>query len=255
MRFFHLLSFFVVFTFAQRQQPFSPQLLQEVKEVWVDDYGDYYFANSQKFSVTKYDSLGEQKAEFFSSIPFQLLSVTNPLAIPIFSEVKQELSFIDQNLNFLKEKINFSEAFFHVKSVFVEDWQYLWVIDEVQKKIVKYDYQNQAIVKSYFYNASLQGLKNFVVWKDTVYLIKDQLFEVYHLNKGLQLSQSIPKLEKVKRDAQGVFLYSQNSIYQYTEDKGVDLIFEIKGASSVTDNYKDRFAIQDNKLYLYTSKK
>ena len=239
---------------AQKQLPMDTLKLKSVDDFWTDDYGGFYFLNREKLSFTKFDSLGKKIGEMLWAVPFQIQSVVNPLTIPLFSESSQELRFVDQNLNDIQDPIRQGDGFTHAKAVYVEDLQFLWVVDDAQKTLSKYDYRNKSVIKSFVFSQNFDQLKSIIVHRNKVYFCKNNSFEIYDLNQNKILSKDFVNLKSIERRNQDFYLNFSDKILKYTDEGKWETVFTDAKARLVSRNFQNWFAIEANKLYLYTPK-
>lgn len=240
---------------AQKIMPFDEGMLEQTTDFWTDDYGGFYFLDSQKLSFSKYDSLGHKNGELLWAVPFRVETVSNPLTIPLFSENAQQIRFVDNNLNYIQDPIDLTSDFSHAKAINIEDLRYMWVLDDVQKQLIKYDYRAKKVIKSFVFNEDFSHLIDVVVDQNLVYFYKEGIFEVYDLNQNCLFKVDLKDIKKMDREGNQIVLFGANKILNYNRKDGLKSIFDIPEARLVGANFKNRFAIIGNNLYLYPLKK
>jgi len=241
---------------AQKSLPIAENVIKNAQEIWLDDYGNVYLLNTKELNFSKYDSLGNKKGELLWAVPFHVQSVDNPLTLSLFSANSQELRFVDQNLTDIQDPVHFTQNFAHIKAVYVEDLQYIWIVDDVQKKLSKLDYRNRNIIQSYLINEDFNDLKNFIVYENRIYLNKGTNFEVIDL-KGNQLYSTglDGDLLYLNRENKNILLFFSNKVLSYKSSETLNSLFDVPSAKAIGGNYKNWVVIERNKLYLYPRKK
>lgn len=240
---------------AQQKLDFPPDILEGVSEIWMDDYGDLYFLNPQQLNFTKYDSLGKKMGNLSWTLPFQVLSVKNPLTIPLFSEGAQTLQLVDSNLAPIQDPISFSPHFFHVKAVYVENLQYLWVIDDARQTLAKVDYRTQNLIRSSVFSIDFNRTQSFIIANNQLYLNQGDTFEVYNFHGKLLFKRNFKHLEKIKKEGKNILIFLSDRVLKYTENKEISTIFQLEKPGVIAGNFKNWVALQGDKLYLYQRKK
>lgn len=223
---------------------------KDVQELFGDDYGSIYLYKNKDLSFTKYDSLGNQIGKLMLTFPYKIQSVNNPLNIVMFSENAQEIKFIDQNLNEI-QKIDLSMKFGFIKAVYAEDLQFAWMIDESNKTLIQYNFRSSSVVSSFPYNINLQSLKDFVVYNNRIYVLRENTFEVYTTKATLLYSSPIPNARKIRRINNDILVFGNQNIHRF-DGKDLSIIFENKSAKIVDKNNAGFLALIKDKLYLYT---
>ena len=223
---------------------------KDVQELFGDDYGSIYLYKNKDLSFTKYDSLGTQLGKLMLTFPYKIQSVNNPLNIVMFSENTQEIKFLDQNLNDI-QKINLSSTFGFVKAVYAEDLQYVWMLDESNKTLIQYNFRNSSVVTSFPFNINLQSLKDFVVYNNRIYILRENIFEVYSTNATLLYSTPISNARKLRRINNDILIFGSKTIQKF-DGKNIAEIFQNESAKIVDKNNAGFLALIKDKLYLYT---
>lgn len=238
------------FVGAQRQVALDSFQLKGVKEMQLDDYGNFYLYKTQDFSLTKTDSTGKILGRLMMTVPFRLQNVQNPLSIMLFSENAQELKVIDQNLNEI-QKIDFRLNFGFIKAAYAEDLQQIWLLEESSRRLIQYNFRNQQVINSFPLTLDFSDVNSMVVFNQKLYLISSKAFHVYDF-KGNQLVQKeIPNLKKIKRENERILLFTPNEIYTYTSLEGISEDFSKASAEIVDKNSASYFEYRANKVYLY----
>ncbi len=235
---------------AQKVLVFDSLQLKEVRDLFVDDYGSVYMYKNNDFGFTKYDSLGKQLGKLFFVVPFKIQTVQNPLSIPMFSENAQEMKFVDQNLNEI-QKVNFRNRFAYIKDAYAEDLQQVWLMDDGTKRLIQYNFRNDAIINSYPFLVNFDDLIDFLVYENKVYILTRTQFKVYDLKFNQLFEASVENGKRFRRENEVILIITNNSILKYNTDKGINPIFFDPNAKIVDKNSLTYFEIKGNKLYLY----
>lgn len=222
----------------------------DIQELLGDDYSNIYLYKNKDLSFTKYDSVGKQLGKLMLTFPYKIQSVTNPLNIVMFSENAQEIKFLDQNLNEIK-KINLSTTFGFIRAVYAEDLQYAWMLDESNKTLVQYNFRSHSMISSFPFHINLQSLKDFVVYHNRIYLLRENTFEVYTTNAKLLYSITISKARKLRRINDDILIFGSQSVQKF-DGKNLTDIFKNENAKIVDKNNAGFLALIKDKLYLYT---
>ena len=245
-----ILSIFLFCTLsAQQNLPFDSLKLKDVKDLFADDYGNVYLYKSKDFSLTKYDSLGNQKGKLLLTLPFKIQTVQNPLSIPSYSENAQELKFYDQNLNII-QTVNFRQKFGFIKMVYAEDLQQIWLLDGSTKRLIQYNFREDRIVNSYPIDIDFESLRDFLIYENKIYVLTKSQFVVYNF-KGHKLNElPFESGKRLRRENRTVLIIGNNAVQKFAENKLVS-IFTSENSLIVDKNSTAFFAIVGNKLYLY----
>lgn len=234
--------------FPQKKIDVDSLQLKEAKELLGDDYGNLYIYKNKDLSFTKYDSVGNQLGKLMLTFPYKIQSVTNPLNIVMFSENAQEIKFVDQNLNEI-QKINLSNFGF-IKGVYAEDLQFAWMLNESNKTLFQYNFRSTSIISSFPFNINFNSLKDFLVYNNRVYLLKENTFEVYSTNSTQLYSAPISNARKLRRINNEIWIFGSQTIHKFDE-KNLSEIFQNESAKIVDKNNAGFLALIKDKLYLY----
>lgn len=248
-----IIAIVTVFTFcavsAQRNLAFDSLKLNEVQDLFADDYGNIYLYKNKDFSFSKYDSLGVQKGKLMLTLPFKIQSVQNPLKIPSFSENAQELKFFDQNLNEI-QSVNFRQKFGFIKMVYAEDLQQIWLLDESTKRLIQYNFRDDRIINSFPFDTDFELVIDFLVFENQVYILtKDQL-SVYNLKSEKVLETQVSEGKRLRRENRKIFIVGKRSV-QKLSSFGLEVVFAAENSQFVDKNSSAYFVIRASKLYLY----
>jgi len=235
--------------FSQKKIGLDSLQSKDVQEMLGDDYGNIYLYKNKNLSFTKYDSLGNQLGQLMLTFPYKIQSVTNPLNIVLFSENAQEIKFIDQNLNEI-QKINLSISFGFIKAVYAEDLQYSWMLDESNKILLQYNFRSNSVITSFPFNINLQSLKDFLVYNNRIYILRENTFEVYNTKATLLYSADISNAKKIRRINNNILIFGNQIIYTF-DGKELSEIFRNESAKIVDKNNAGFLALIKDKLYLY----
>lgn len=249
-----LLSLILILSFitisSQKKIDVDSLQLKDAKELLGDDYGNLYIYKNKDLSFTKYDSVGNQLGKLMLTFPYKIQSVTNPLNIVMFSENAQEIKFVDQNLNEI-QKINLGLNFGFIKAVYAEDLQFAWIIDESNKTLIQYNFRSTSTISSFPFNINLTSLKDFLVYNNRVYILKENTFEVYSTKSTLLYSAPIPNAKKLRRNNNDIWIFGSQTINKF-DGKDLTQIFQNESAKIVDKNNAGFLALIKDKLYLYT---
>ncbi|WP_379968807.1 hypothetical protein [Epilithonimonas sp. UC225_85] len=238
--------------FSQKKISLDSLQTKDVQELLGDDYGSIYLYKNKDLSFTKYDSVGTQLGKVMLTFPYKIQSVTNPLNIVMFSENAQEIKFLDQNLNEI-QKINLSSTFGFIKAVYAEDLQYAWMIDESNKTLIQYNFRSNSTISSFPFNINLQSLKDFLVYNNRIYILRENTFEVYNTKATLLYSTDIDNARKLRRINDDVLIFGSQTIKKF-DGKTLSEIFKNESAKIVDKNNAGFLALIKDKLYLYKLK-
>lgn len=221
---------------------------KDVQELLGDDYGSIYLYKNKDLSFTKYDSIGKQLGKLMLTFPYKIQSVTNPLNIVMFSENAQEIKFIDQNLNEI-QKIQLSNFGF-IKAVYAEDLQFAWMIDESNKTLFQYNFRSSSVISSFPFSIDLQSLKDFLVYNNRIYILRENTFEVYNTKATLLYSSAISNVRKLRRSNNDILIFGSQTVQKF-DGKDLTEIFKNESAKIVDKNNAGFLALIKDKLYLY----
>lgn len=228
--------------------------LKETQDFFADDYGNIYLYKNKNFSFTKYDSTGLQLGKIMFTLPFKIQSVENPLNIFAFSENAQEMRLYDQNLVEI-QKINLRQNFGSVVMVFGADLQNIWLLEDSTKRLIKYRFRDRNVQNSYLMNFSFEGIKDLIVFKNNIYILKEKEFSVYDFQSRLIFKTEIEGGRKLRRENGDFFIIENDKIFKWNLAQGFSRIFEAPNAKIVDKNSTKYFALVGNKLYLYNIEK
>lgn len=249
MKFLSLILFLSYITiFPQKKIDVDSLQLKEAKELLGDDYGNLYIYKNKDLSFTKYDSVGNQLGKLMLTFPYKIQSVTNPLNIVMFSENAQEIKFVDQNLNEI-QKINLSNFGF-IKGVYAEDLQFAWMLNESTKTLFQYNFRSTSVISSFPFNINFNSIKDFLVYNNRVYLLKENTFEVYSTNATKLYSAPISNARKLRRINNDIWIFGSQSVNKF-DGKNLSEIFQNESAKIVDKNNAGFLALIKDKLYLY----
>jgi len=237
--------------YAQKALPFDSLKLKETRDMFADDYGNLYLYKNKDFSFTKYDSLGKQLGKMMFTVPFKVQGVQNPLSIALFSENAQEMKFVDQNLNEI-QKLDFKQKFTFIKHAYAEDLQQIWLMDESTKRLIQYNFRNDATINSFPFDASFDDLIDLLVFENKVYILSKNQFRVYNLKFEKLFEAPVENGKRFRRENEIILVVAKNTIFKYLPEKGLTKIFEDPDAQIVDKNSLAYFEVKGNKLYLYT---
>lgn len=238
--------------FSQKKVGLDSLYTKDVQELLGDDYGNIYLYKNKDLSFTKYDSLGTQIGKLMLTFPYKIQSVTNPLNIVMFSENAQEIKFLDQNLNEI-QKINLSPTFGFIKAVYAEDLQFAWMVDESNKTLIQYNFRSTSTISSFPFNINLQSLKDFLVYNNRIYILRENTFEVYNTKATLLYSSPISNARKLRRINNDILIFGSQTVQKF-DGKDLSEIFKNESAKIVDKNNVGFLALIKDKLYLYTLK-
>ena len=236
--------------FSQKKIGLDSLNTKDVQELFGDDYGSIYLYKNKDLSFTKYDSLGNQLGKLMLTFPYKIQSVNNPLNIVMFSENAQEIKFFDQNLNEI-QKINLSMNFGFIKAVYAEDLQFAWMIDESNKTLIQYNFRSTSVISSFPFNINLQSLKDFVVYNNWIYILRENTFDVYSTKATLLYSTPISNARKIRRINNDILIFGSQTVSRF-DGKDHTQIFQNESAKIVDKNNAGFLALIKDKLYLYT---
>ncbi|UOE40078.1 hypothetical protein MTP09_09105 [Chryseobacterium suipulveris] len=249
-----ILAFLVFCTIsAQRVFPMDSLKLKDANDLFADDYGNLYLYKNKDFSLTKYDSLGKQTGKLLLTLPFKIQSVQNPLNIPLFSENAQELKFYDQNLNLI-QTVNFRQKFGFIKMVYAEDLQQIWLLDESTKRLIQYNFRQDAVSNSFALNFSFDEIVDMLVFENRLYLLKKENLTVFEMRTGKSFQLTLENGRKLRRENENILVIGQNQI-QSIENGELKTIFKAANSAIVDKNSATYFEVSANKLYLYQLEK
>ena len=238
--------------FSQKKVGLDSLNTKDVQELLGDDYGSIYLYKNKDLSFTKYDSLGNQLGKLMLTFPYKIQSVNNPLNIVMFSENAQEIKFFDQNLNEI-QKINLSTNFGFIKAVYAEDLQFAWMIDESNKTLIQYNFRSTSTISSFPFNINLTSLKDFLVYNNRVYILRESTFEVYTTKSTLLYSAPISNATKLRRINNDILIFGSQTVNKF-DGKDLTQIFQNESAKIVDKNNAGFLALIKDNLYLYTLK-
>ena len=249
----NILKLFLILFFctlsAQRTLPFDSLRLQNIQDLFADDYGNIYIYRNQDFSFTKYDSLGIQKGKLMLTLPFKIQSVQNLLTIPSFSENAQEMKFFDQNFALI-QTIHFRQKFGFIKMAYAEDSQLIWLLDESTKRLIQYNFLEDRIINSYALDIDFENIKDILVYKNILYVLKENEFSTYDFMGHMILQIPIEKGKRLRRENDRILIIGKNYIEQL-EKTELKTLLRVEDLEIVDKNSASNFGMKLNKLYLY----
>jgi len=236
--------------FSQTEIKSDSLNLKNSQEIYFDDYDNIYLYNAKSFSFTKYDTLGQKTAQQMLPRPYRAQAINNPLNIVFFSENTQEIKLTDANLNDI-QNIRLSENFNFIKSVYIEDQQSLWLLDDSSKKLIQYNYRNNKIVNSFPFYQNMEDILDMLAYENKVYLLKKNSFLVLNLRGEILDKIELNLPTKLKRENESILVFTKPELIQYSTDKKVKKL-SYKQDSEIVDKNKSGFLVRSkNKLYLY----
>lgn len=247
-----ILFFSCTILFSQKKIDIDSLQLKDTKELLGDDYGNIYIYKAKDLSFTKFDPDGKQLGKLMMTFPYKVQSVNNPLNIVMFSENAQEIKFFDQNLNEI-QKISLSHTFGFITAVYAEDLQFAWMIDDSNKTLVQYNFRSNSVINSFPFGINLQSMKDFLVYDNKIYILKENTFEVYNTKADLFYSAVINNVKKFRRSNDKIYIFSDNQITQF-DGKSLTKTFRNPDAKIVDKNTSGFLALIKDKLYLYNLK-
>ncbi|WP_374443787.1 hypothetical protein [Epilithonimonas sp.] len=251
-----LIKFIVFFSciviFSQKKIDIDSLQLKDTKELLGDDYGNIYLYKAKDLSFTKYDSVGRQLGKLMMTFPYKVQSVNNPLNIVMFSDNAQEIKFFDQNLNEI-QKINLSPSFGFITAVYAEDLQFAWLIDDSNKTLIQYNFRSNSVINSFPFSINLQAIKDFIVYNNRVYILRENNFEVYNTKATLLFSAQMTRAKKLRRANEIINIFSDNLVMKF-DGKSLTESFRNPDAKIVDKNTSGFLALIKDKLYLYNLK-
>ena len=252
---YFIISFSSTFLFSQEKISLDSLQLKDTKELLGDDYGNIYIYKNRDLSLTKYDPTGKQLGKIMMTFPYKIQSVTNPLNIVMFSENAQEIKFLDQNLNEI-QKINLSSNsgsnFGFIKAVYAEDLQFAWLLDDSNKTLFQYNFRTNSVINSFPFNINTETMKDFLVYNNKIYILRENVFEVYSTKATLLFSANTSNAKKLRRINDDILVFVNQSIKKF-DGKTLTEIFQNPDAKIVDKNSSGFLALIKDKLYLYTS--
>lgn len=245
-----LLCLMPFWLFSQTEIKSDSLNLKDSQGIYFDDYDNIYLYNAKSFSFTKYDTLGQKTAQQMLPRPFRAQAINNPLNIVFFSENTQEIKLTDANLNDI-QNIRLSENFNFITSVYIEDQQSLWLLDDSSKKLIQYNYRNNKIVNSFPFYQNMEDILDMLVYENKVYLLKKNSFLVLNLRGEILDKIDLNLPTKLKRENETILVFTKTELIQYSTDKKVKKL-SYKQDSEIVDKNKSGFLVRSkNKLYLY----
>lgn len=224
------------------------------KDIFLDDYKNIYIYKNEDLSFTKYDSLGNQKGKLRFTLPQKIQSVHNPLNIVSFSENAQELKFFDQNLTEI-QSVKLNQKFGFIKAAFAEDLQYVWLLDETKKSLVQYNFREQKVVNSFPMSIDFDGVVDFMVFGDKIYILKSKSFSEYNFYSEKIYSAEIDSGKRMNRENEKIYVIERSSVSEFSQNKSLELIFSKENCTVVDKNSVQILALIEDKLYLYEIEK
>ncbi len=245
----YILIFICCTANAQHILPLDTLKLRETKELFADDYGNIYLYRNKDFSLTKYDSLGIQQGRLMLTVPFRIQSVQNPLNIPSFSENAQVLRFYDQNLNEI-QTVDLRAHFGYVKAAFAEDQQFVWILDDSTRRLVRYNFREARVTQNVPLSIAYDKVRDLLVFDSRIYILTDSQLTVYSFKAEKIVDVPIENGKRLRRENDRIYIIAANSLSLFTEGQTVE-IFRDPDASIVDKNSTRYFVIKGNNLYLY----
>lgn len=248
------LIFFLFYLPISAQKEFPLVVKENTKEVFFDDFENVYLCSPDFLLFTKYDSSGLPKAQVKLPYPFRVQSVDNPLQIFIFSESGQEIKILDQNLNEI-QTIPLYRTFGNIKGVYVEDLQYAWLLNSSQKSLIQYQYRDAQVIRSFPLKFDFTGVQDFLIFDQTIYVLKEKTFEVYDFNSHQIFEKKIENGRRLSRENNRIYIKEKSSISVYEPHEKYDAIFSKQNSTIVEKNTNHFLALIGDKFYLYQLEK
>ncbi len=249
-----VLLFFSEKTAAQNIVPFDSLRLKNMQFL-ADDYGNFYYNDLRNLRFVKTDSSGKITAELMPARPFRVQSVRNPLNIVLFSANAQQLRFVDQNLNDIQPAVNLAEKFGFIVAAYVEDQEYVRLLEETGRRLLRYDIRRGKIVSSVVLETDYDGIVDMVARKDKIYIARTSAVETYSRSGRLLSTAQATALQRLELRNNAVYALSSDKAFRIEEDGTMTAVFEKPGALALALNTRFWVAIVGNKLYLYPVKK
>ena len=246
--------FLLFFSYAFAQKEYPLLVKDSIRDVLIDDYENIYVYRNSDLSILKYDSLGHKKAQVMFPQPFKIQSVENPLNIFLFSENGQDLKILDNNLNEV-QTFNLYNHFGHIKSIYVEDLQNIWLVDSSKKSLIYYNYRTDKVNKSFPMKMDVNVVEDFIINNNRIYLLSEKNFSVYNFNSELLFSQDLGKGKKLKRNGNDIYIIENDNIFSYNENQGLKPTFGKVDYKIVDKNSTHFLALMYDKFYLYKQEK
>lgn len=243
-----IFTFICATLFAQKEFPII--IKDSIRDVLIDDYENIYVYRNSDLSILKYDSLGHKKAQVMFPQPFKIQSVENPLNIFLFSENGQEIKILDQNLNEI-QYLNLYQKFGHVKAVYSQDLQFIWVLDSARKQLIQYNYREDKIINIFPFDMDLSTVVDFIVYQNQLYLLREKCFSVYELKGAHKYSIDIENGKRLRRVNDKIYVIEKNTISLYTPAQLFYPVFSKENFIIVEKNSNQFLALIEDKLYLY----
>ena len=226
----------------------------KVSDVLIDEFSNVYLFRDNDFSFTKYTSKGSVLTSIRLTQPFKVQSVENPLSIFLFSENAQELKILDSNLNEI-QRLSLLKDFEHIKLAYVEDLQYVWLMDDSRKQLIQYQYRDEKIVNTFPFFIDTHQAIDLLVYQNLVYLLKDNKLEVYTFNGKKLMDFGVQNARKLRREKNTIYVIAQQSIYKHNLNQQLKTIFFASNFKIVEKNSTQFLAWIDDKFYLYPLEK
>ncbi len=234
---------------AQHILPMDTLQLRETKELFADDYGNIYLYRNKDFSLTKYDSLGVQKGRLMLTLPFRIQAVQNPLNIPTFSENAQVLRYYDQNLNEI-QTVDLRNHFGYIKAAYAEDQQFVWLLDESTKRLIRFNFRDGKSVHNLPLSLSFDGIRDLLVFENRIHILTQHQLLVYDIRAEKLLELPFEDGKRLRRENDRIYIISADSV-SFLDNGQTREIFRVPGALIVDKNSTRYFVIKENNLYLY----
>ena len=242
--------FLLFFSYAFAQKEYPLLVKDSIRDVLIDDYENIYVYRNSDLSILKYDSLGHKKAQVMFPQPFKIQSVENPLNIFLFSENGQEIKILDQNLNEI-QYLNLYQKFGHIKAVYSQDLQFIWVLDSARKQLIQYNYREDKIINIFPFDMDLSTVVDFIVYQNQLYILRENCFSVYELKGAHKYSIDIENGKRLRRVNDKIYVIEQNTISLYTPAQLFYPVFSKENFIIVEKNSNHFLALIEDKLYLY----
>lgn len=225
-----------------------------VSDVLIDEFSSAYVFRETDFSLSKYDSNGGLLTSVRFTQPFKIQSVDNPLSIFLFSENAQEIKILDANLNEI-QRLNLLGHFEHIKTAYVEDLQYVWMLDDSRKQLIQYQYRDRKVINAFPILVNMDRVLDILVYQNRLYLLRNNALEVYLLN-GQQIGVfQVENARKLRREKNAIYILTEQSILKYLPNQKLKTVFSALNVKIVEKNSTHFLAWMDDKFYLYPLEK
>lgn len=226
----------------------------KVSDVLIDEFSNVYVFRDHDFSFTKHTSTGNVLTSIRLTQPFKVQSVENPLSIFLFSENAQELKILDSNLNEI-QRLSLIKTFEHIKAAYVEDLQYVWLLDDSRKQLIQYQYRDEKIVNAFPIFINMDQIVDVLVYQNLLYLLRENKLEIYSLKGQKLIDFKVQNARKLRREKNAIYVIAQQSIYKHNPNQQLKTMFFASNFKIVEKNSTQFLAWIDDKFYLYPIEK